>query len=354
MSGRISYRKVLGEKNPADLMTKHMTADLAMRHLETLNMQMADGRAETAPTIDSFVQSWYIDIDEGEIDRSQDKSVSFNKVVEIMWMPATGRMRPTPKRGSTDRRATTTWRRRDRPRRDGHRRKRRFNSDDDVRHEGDLLKVQESQAADECKNAGHAGERKDAGQVSEASTPSQTSKPRWADLEDSDEESPGGDAQAEMAISSVEADDAHRSEAMAESGGGYFSFCLYSKGRAPSSGVCTEANPRGGDCPGVESRPSDRLSGEHRKGRPVPTACVRGKFAQHDAVHWRSRPSAGGFGRRRSVECGGHARTCTRAYVQAYKYASADSHVHAVLCTHDTCERSTVQCFSPLHGAQAR
>ena len=155
-------------------------------------------------------------------------------------------------------------------------------------------------------------------------------------------------------MSSIEADDAHREETMADSGGSCFSFCLYSRIRAPSSGMCTEADPRGGECSGVESRPSDRLSGEHRKGRPVPTACVRGKFARHDAVHWRSRPSAGGFGRGRSVRCGGHARTCTGAYVQAYKYASADSHVHAVRCTHDTCERSTVQCFSPLHGAQAR
>ena len=38
-SGRIQYKKVLGEKNPADLLTKHMSADLAGRHLATLNMR---------------------------------------------------------------------------------------------------------------------------------------------------------------------------------------------------------------------------------------------------------------------------------------------------------------------------
>ena len=29
VSGRIIYKKILGSKNPADLLTKHMTADLA-------------------------------------------------------------------------------------------------------------------------------------------------------------------------------------------------------------------------------------------------------------------------------------------------------------------------------------
>ena len=43
ISGRIVYKKVLGTKNPADLMTKHMSADLTRQHLETLNMSIEGG-----------------------------------------------------------------------------------------------------------------------------------------------------------------------------------------------------------------------------------------------------------------------------------------------------------------------
>ena len=42
VSGRILYRKVLGEKNPADLLTKNMSAELMSRHVETLNMRWGD------------------------------------------------------------------------------------------------------------------------------------------------------------------------------------------------------------------------------------------------------------------------------------------------------------------------
>ena len=43
ISGRIVYKKVLGEQNPADLFTKHMSADLSARHLATLNMKLSTG-----------------------------------------------------------------------------------------------------------------------------------------------------------------------------------------------------------------------------------------------------------------------------------------------------------------------
>ena len=59
VGSRIQYRKVLGSKNPAVLMTKHMTAELAKQHLTTLNMKLEGGSAESAPTLDSvesFVQ----------------------------------------------------------------------------------------------------------------------------------------------------------------------------------------------------------------------------------------------------------------------------------------------------------
>ena len=48
ISGRIVYKKVLGEKNPSDLLTKYMTAELSMKHLEAINAVFVDGRAESA------------------------------------------------------------------------------------------------------------------------------------------------------------------------------------------------------------------------------------------------------------------------------------------------------------------
>ena len=134
MSGRIVYRKVLGAKNPADLMTKHMTAELSNQHLKTLNMNVEDGRAKTAPTIDnieSFVQGWYVDLnDESEIEsqeeiqgksderrgaspvkrdsadgrvlrrnESERRNVTFHRRVQVRPIPAEGRGTRTPGRG---------------------------------------------------------------------------------------------------------------------------------------------------------------------------------------------------------------------------------------------------------------
>ena len=129
ISGRIVYRKVLGEKNPADLLTKHMSAELAGKHIETLNMQWAGGRAESAPTIDaiSMVQGWYVNEDdteatvverrpaasgpgvsgprlqfEKEIGNAQlGRRVHFSGVVGVRPIAASGRGRRTPPRGKS-------------------------------------------------------------------------------------------------------------------------------------------------------------------------------------------------------------------------------------------------------------
>ena len=47
ISGRISYKKVLGEKNPSDLLTKYLSAELSARHLQAINSKMIEGFAET-------------------------------------------------------------------------------------------------------------------------------------------------------------------------------------------------------------------------------------------------------------------------------------------------------------------
>lgn len=143
VSGRIAYKKVLGEKNPADLLTKHLSADVTSRHIETLNMTWVGGRAESAPTLDSvesMVQGWYEDyIEETVIDEPREKTidelhesvgategdsveetmsggkrkrkdlkVSFANTVTVRPIPASGRGRRTPARGSSGK-ATTQW-----------------------------------------------------------------------------------------------------------------------------------------------------------------------------------------------------------------------------------------------------
>ena len=50
VSGRIVYRKVLGEKNPADLLTKHMSAELSEKHLQTTCASTAAAPASRPPS----------------------------------------------------------------------------------------------------------------------------------------------------------------------------------------------------------------------------------------------------------------------------------------------------------------
>ena len=50
-SGQIALYKVAGTANPADILTKHMTRDTLDRHLSSIRLHRAQGRAETAPQI---------------------------------------------------------------------------------------------------------------------------------------------------------------------------------------------------------------------------------------------------------------------------------------------------------------
>jgi hypothetical protein len=58
ISGRLAYHKVLGTKNPADVLTKHVPGELLERHLETLGAEMRGGRSELAPELMSLATSW--------------------------------------------------------------------------------------------------------------------------------------------------------------------------------------------------------------------------------------------------------------------------------------------------------
>ena len=58
MSGRFAYKKVLGKKNPSDILTKHVCAELMDKHLETVGVEAREGRAEAAPELSSVVE-WF-------------------------------------------------------------------------------------------------------------------------------------------------------------------------------------------------------------------------------------------------------------------------------------------------------
>ena len=51
---RLGLKKVAGADNPADLATKHISADVMRRHLESLGVRTGGGRARSAPLLGSF------------------------------------------------------------------------------------------------------------------------------------------------------------------------------------------------------------------------------------------------------------------------------------------------------------
>ena len=53
--GKLGLVKVGTDANPADLMTKHLRAEVANQHLEALRFYTATGRAASAPALLAFV-----------------------------------------------------------------------------------------------------------------------------------------------------------------------------------------------------------------------------------------------------------------------------------------------------------
>ena len=93
---------MLGEKNPSDLLTKYMTAELSMKHLEAINAVFVDGRAESAPEIgnleksdgeealkDNEIEGELISWVRTVVDRGEQK-VSFCETVRVRPIAATG------------------------------------------------------------------------------------------------------------------------------------------------------------------------------------------------------------------------------------------------------------------------
>ena len=53
-SRRIELKKVLGEENPADLLTKPVPAELIRRHTASRGLVSESGRAESAPRTEGY------------------------------------------------------------------------------------------------------------------------------------------------------------------------------------------------------------------------------------------------------------------------------------------------------------
>ncbi len=52
--GTLNIIKVLGDNNPADLMTKHLENKTMIKHVAYINCSFEDGRAESAPRINTI------------------------------------------------------------------------------------------------------------------------------------------------------------------------------------------------------------------------------------------------------------------------------------------------------------
>ena len=51
---QMSFGKVAGSENPADVGTKHLGQELMMKHLESMHMSLREGRSDLAPALNMF------------------------------------------------------------------------------------------------------------------------------------------------------------------------------------------------------------------------------------------------------------------------------------------------------------
>ena len=95
MTGHLAYKKVLGTKNPSDVLTKHVPADLLSRHLETMGVAARGGRAEAALELNSLesVVSWYGPLSGGDDRVLQRGREHFAVKVECGAVPSRNRGR---------------------------------------------------------------------------------------------------------------------------------------------------------------------------------------------------------------------------------------------------------------------
>ena len=100
---RLKYKKVLGTRNPADLLTKHVPGELLNAHLITLGVEFRGGRAESAPTLDNieaYTEEWEEELEGTELEgreatasarcRKRPGGVSFHEIVSVRAIKAIG------------------------------------------------------------------------------------------------------------------------------------------------------------------------------------------------------------------------------------------------------------------------
>ena len=92
-SGRLKYHKILGSRNPSDILTTHFPADLLDTHLKTLGTEMREGRAEVAPELSSVMPCDVTWVKDGGMNGQSDKKVRTDPVVRFKDIPAVGMQR---------------------------------------------------------------------------------------------------------------------------------------------------------------------------------------------------------------------------------------------------------------------
>ena len=110
MTGRLAYRKVLGTKNPADVLTKHVPADLLQKHLETLGVEFRGGRAESAPELNN-IESVVLEVSPAEEPGLRPKKkVSFAAKIQCRAIPSENKGRKC--RGQARKKLEGRWEKR--------------------------------------------------------------------------------------------------------------------------------------------------------------------------------------------------------------------------------------------------
>ena len=104
LTRRLAYHKVLGTKNPADILTKYVPAELLKRHLATLVTAAVGGRADAAPELCMMILEVTKEWEEPlNISGPKDKHVRFATKVRVRSIPSANRGR------RCDREARKEW-----------------------------------------------------------------------------------------------------------------------------------------------------------------------------------------------------------------------------------------------------
>ena len=304
-----------------------------------MNMRITEGRADAAPTLNSVVHAWYVDegvdnMEEHEGDKR--KGVHFDETVRFRYISAQGNFRKTPSREKMYRKFVTIP-------------ARRHTGDDGDEVNVDDIETYGQEVMQQTMNEGQAVGEQIRSTVN-ISSPESVIKPRWADLEDSDEEEAHSTCEHPQVpcrpISSLDiaVDDQANEHVMLVNDINDF---LVVGPRARVEHPRTERWPGRSGVASGKMRAGHRQSGGYLEGdRPVPSTRGRNQFVRHCLCKRRSRPSVLDIGRRRSVECRCRIHDIARAHVQAYMCTSFDSYVHALPCFPARTNDERTQCFS--------